>query len=734
MKKNLLERIRHLEHLPQLSQVMLRILDLCQQDDADRDALIQLISSDPALTARLMQLLGSAWINLDKEIRSIESAILFLGIAEIKNLALSMAVLRVFDTEKLSCHFNLNAFWTHSFKTALLCQKLAVCHENVDPNEAYLAGLMHDIGKLVFMANFPEIYDEILKESHCDAELAAHEHERFSMTHAEVGSWLCRKWRLSSMISDAVLYVQDTQDRIAHAAYPLVKVVFAANQFYSLADPDGDNGDRLRELVHVEKKRLISLMDDVDDAYRSLFDSLGMGISDSSSFSSFTPQSLCVESKSDTDLISEELFGDALNEKVRAYSLLYGTLETLLNAGDIPGVLKALEMGIKILFGASTILYFLVDEAGTLLTGCGNSEQRNGRAINSIALSCSNPGSLLVTALNHNEMRHRHATENGESSPSKSMSDEQIHRLLGTDVMFALPMVLPEKKVGVIVIGIDQDHAPMLIQQSGMLTILAKLAATAVDHHLYRTTQPALIQKERAGAASDAMGKVIHEINNPLLIISSYLKMLSIKLPKTHPAQNELAVIDDEIGRIGELVKCLSPFAKPPIREFEWLELHTLFNGFIEMVKQSILTPKGIAVKMAVGPHFPKIKSDGNALKQIVINLMKNAAESMTSGGKIYIVLRQVPGSEKVMIDEMKKRSGAVEIVVEDTGPGIPEDIMEHLFEPYHRSTRKDGSGLGLSIVSTLVKSINGKITCKSRKNRGTKFIIQLPVTSSPAP
>ncbi len=733
MKKNLLEKIGHLEHLPQLSQVMLRIIDLCQQDNADRDALIQLISSDPALTARLMQLLGSAWVNLDKEIRSVESAILFLGIPEIKNLAISMAVLKVFDAEKLSCHFNLNAFWAHSFKTALLCKKLASCDESADPNEAYLAGLMHDIGKLVFMANFPEIYDEILKESRCDAELAAHERERFSMTHAEVGSWLCRKWQLSPMISDAVLYVEDTQDRIAHAAYPLVKVMFAANQLYSLADPRGEDGTPFRELIHIENDRLSALLDDVDETYRSLVDSFGMGISDASSFSSFTPQSLCVESKSDTDQISEELFGDALNEKVRAYALLYGTLETLVNAGDIPGVLKALEMGIKILFGASSILYFLVDEEDSLLTGYANPEKRNGRAISSIALSCANPGSLLVTALNQNEMRHRHATENGGNSPSKSMADEQIHRLLGTDVMFALPMVLHEKKVGVIVIGIDQDQAPMLIQQSGMLTILAKLAATAVDHHQYRTTQPVLIQKERAGAASDAMGKVIHEINNPLLIISSYLKMLSIKLPERHPAQNELGVIDDEIGRIGELVKSLSPFSQPPIREFEWIELGTLFNGFIEMIKQSILTPKGIEVKMAVGPHFPKIKSDGNALKQIVINLMKNAAEAMTSGGKIYIVLRQVPGSEKVMIDEMRKRSGAVEIVVEDTGPGIPDDIMEHLFEPYHRSTRKDGSGLGLSIVSTLVKSINGKITCKTRKNRGSKFVIQLPVTSSPS-
>lgn len=731
MEQTTLNAMDNFERLPRISYVMLRILELCQQDDTDRDELVGLISSDPMLTARLMKLLSSAWINLNKDIHSIESALLYLGMAEIKNVVLSMALLNAFDTTPFSSHFNFDLFWSHSFKTALLAQTLAGECGNIDPNEAYLAGLMHDIGKLVLMANYPERYLTLLNESDDDQALTRLERDQFDMTHGEVGSWLCKRWGLSPMISDAVLYVEEPLERVAHAAFPLVKLIFVANWLDESKEPEGGGSTSIGKLIDIDGETLRTSMERSDQSFLTMAETLGIGFPERDLHCPITPRSLCAGSKSNADEIKEKLFDEALQSKVKEHALLSGTLEALLHAGDLSAILKALEMGIKVLFDAPEVIFFLVDTSGKLLTGVGDQDKRYGRVMNTIAISITSGESQLVKSLDQNTMLGNRSIQGNARAGSLSMSDEQILRILGTEEMFTLPMTLPEKSVGVMVVGVNGKQVPALIKHSGTLSILARLAATTIDRHRYRSTQPFLVQSERAGAASDAMGKVIHEINNPLVIISSYLKILTMKLPDMHPARNEIAVIEDEIGRIGDLVKSLSPFAEPPNREFEWIDMKTLFGGLIDMMKTSILSPKGIEANLVVAPRFPKVKTDGNALKQILINLVKNAAEAMTSEGTIQIRLRPLPGSQKVVIDEMKKRAGAVELTVKDNGPGIPEDVMNRLFEPYHRSTRKEVSGLGLSIVSTLVKRINGTISCRSRKNRGTEFIIQLPVISS---
>jgi len=119
-------------------------------------------------------------------------------------------------------------------------------------------------------------------------------------------------------------------------------------------------------------------------------------------------------------------------------------------------------------------------------------------------------------------------------------------------------------------------------------------------------------------------------------------------------------------------------------------------------------------------------------LKQVFINLVKNAAEAMDKGGKITVTTRFLSESAKIMIDEKRRIPGSIEIIVSDNGPGIDQRIKETLFEPY--TTTKIGSenaGLGLSIVHSIVRELNGKIICKTKPGKGTSFIITLPVSSS---
>jgi len=719
-----------LDRLPQLPQVLLKILEICNRDETDLDELVKIISSDPLLTARLMQIINSAWINMNKEIQSIESAIIYLGIASIKNLAISISVLQVFNSEKSLCGFNMNIFWYHSFKCALLAQKVARLSSVVNLDEAFIAGLMHDIGKLVLMVNYPEAYCKILKKAEDDYHLGTLEQNQFNLTHSQVGGWLCQQWQLSQMVSDAVLYVNDSIERVEYAAFPLVKIIYAVNHFCSIADLTDEVDDRMMALIEIDRTTLESVMADVDNDVQSMADSLGLSLPGQILTSVSGRQCLANETESQIDEVAVELFHDDLKSKAKESSLLYGTLETLLRADDAPSLLNALEMGLKILFKVSTVFYFLCDHKNKILTGCCNNKDKRDRIINSIGISLTNKNSILVKSLMTRQLL---SSLNGEEEEMLAISDSQILRLLASDVMFCLPMYLPGKPVGVIVIGVQRDGSPDLIENTGVLMTLARLTSISLDHHQYRNGNGRLIQSERAVAASESIRKVIHEINNPLLIITSYLKMLSMKLPERHPAQVELNVIDEEIERIGGLVKEISFASETPVFQFELIDVGQLVKNLVKVVKKSILTPKGITADIVVEPHFPQIKTDKNALKQILINLLKNASEAMGEEGEIHIGLKQVPGSMKIMLDERRKTAGQVEIVIRDTGPGIPDEIMMHLFEPYNSSKKGNNSGLGLSIVNTIVRNINGSIECTTKKSVGTEFKIVLPVSSSPS-
>lgn len=225
--------------------------------------------------------------------------------------------------------------------------------------------------------------------------------------------------------------------------------------------------------------------------------------------------------------------------------------------------------------------------------------------------------------------------------------------------------------------------------------------------------------------------KVIHEINNPIAIIKNYLESLSLKLPDRHPAQEELSVVREEMTRVSMLLDGLSSFSNPKISGFELVDINRLCSRMLEIMKKSILLPRQVRAELDPDPDLPEVMTDPNGMKQVLINLVKNAAEAMTDGGRVRIRTRFLAESAKILVGEKKQLPGAIEIRITDNGPGISPDILEKLFEPYNSSKAGDGNrnaGLGLSIVHAIVRELNGRISCQSRPGKGTCFTVHLPV------
>jgi nitrogen-specific signal transduction histidine kinase len=136
-----------------------------------------------------------------------------------------------------------------------------------------------------------------------------------------------------------------------------------------------------------------------------------------------------------------------------------------------------------------------------------------------------------------------------------------------------------------------------------------------------------------------------------------------------------------------------------------------------------------INVHLNLEPSLPTVLSGKNSLKQVFINLIKNAVEAMPQGGNLYIHTRGL--GNRLQTQTEQDREGAldsVEICIQDEGPGIPDAIRSRLFEPFVTSKSGEHAGLGLSVAYNIMNELKGAITCESGKKTGTIFKIVLPV------
>lgn len=190
-------------------------------------------------------------------------------------------------------------------------------------------------------------------------------------------------------------------------------------------------------------------------------------------------------------------------------------------------------------------------------------------------------------------------------------------------------------------------------------------------------TQEYLVRAERASSIAELAAGVAHEVNNPLAIISNYVELLIMKKQGAYTS-DRLEIIRDEIKRIQTIVTSLLSFSAIGISGLEILDLAELIDASImllshEAQRRAIELDKEIAI----APLMAKI--DPAKIKQVIINLVINAMEAMEKGGKIVIRLL-TPDQDK---------ADTVKLEIEDNGPGIPQEVMNRIFEPFIQGKKK---------------------------------------------
>ena len=707
----LFNRIETSRNLPTLPHILVELIKVCDTEPDTIKEISEVINKDTSLSARLMRLVNSAYYGLPNRVNSIDQVVILLGTNAVKNIAISASVYQAFNKAKDSSVFRLKQFWWHSLMCANLAKRIAEKTAYTAPEEAFLSGLLHDIGKLVLWVNFSKKYADILQSSRDKPDLLLAGEIRLGATHCEVGAWMINRWNLQSFMADAVLYHHEPVHRILDAL-PLVKIVFVANVLCSEAIEDTDakfkTAGEIFEFARSEVEELISL---AEAEVKEVAESLGIEVE---------PPDASGSSISEKDAEKQE----DLVLAVRDISLLQGTLQNLLEAHGEESILKVIKQGLQVLFDACSVLIFLYDLERDMLVGKGGTGSSQDLLVKELVVPVQGKRSLLAKSLS----RRTPLDSLGHLAKADlSITDDQIIHLIGKDGMLCLPMVAHKQFVGVIVIGIDEAQASNLPRGIKLLTMFTDQAALAVNAENVRQTQARLIQSERLTASSAVAKKVAHEVSNPLGIIKNYLKLLGLKLAKDSPAQEEIRIINEEIDRVSVIIRELSDFSQPRVQQKELVDINTLISDFIRITHESLLLRSSIKTNLDLEPSLPTLVTDKNGLKQVFVNLIKNAVEAMPEGGNLNINTRLAPNGLRKLEKDAIGDQTYVEITISDDGSGIPDSIKSRLFEPFVSSKGEGHSGLGLSIAYSIIRELNGTMTCKSEQASGTTFKIVLP-------
>ncbi len=730
-KNNAYSLIQKSGNLPTLPAILLKLLAACDNDQTPLSEIADIISKDPALSFKVLQLVNSAYYGFRYSFKGIEQAVIYLGANTIKNLAVTMSVHQVFERKRFKNirRFNISVFWYQSLMCATLARRIAqkIGFSNVE--EAYLSGLLHDIGRMILISTFPKEHEIILLGAEDRRNTLWAETQLLGVTHCEAGSWLVQKWKLNSMMADAIRYHHVPLEQIKEA-FLLVKIVYISNFLNENSNDIGEKHETCEQLIGLDLTDLVGIIEGATEEVEQIASSLGIKIEMPSDVINSQPKQIITNTENsqntatslrqgnpsfiNEDKEHQEALQEALTTRIKSVALLSSLLESLVQAGDVGEIIAACEEAMSILFNIEKVLFFLADKEDVLLRGHTSPASSLHQMSQALTLTLQRSSSLIVKT--YHDLSMTYLTD---EKSTVNLADEQILTALKCNAVLLVPLVADKKPVGVILLGLPRAVSFLAESDCKLVQLVAQQVGLCLQLERMKEQKTAELDAERMAAVSMTARKVAHEINNPLGIISNYITSMKLRLSDDEQIQNELTIIDEEIHRISSMIGQIDMFSNNPVCRFELTDVNATIEDIIQFVKPAHLTPSEIDIAFLPDDSLPQIMTSKDTIKQIMINLIKNAAEAMNNGGSVVVKTRQL--AEAVAGKE------GIEIVVADTGPGLPESVAASLYTPFVTTKQNEHSGLGLSIVHKTVTDLGGTISYTSSPTDGTSFSIFLP-------
>jgi len=678
-----------------MPQILIKLLGHLQADDLGMPELAALIANDAGMTVKLLAVANSSAYHRAGRAVNLEQSLVSLGTDMIKTLVISDSVFQTFHNFPHSGSADLRAFWKNALSTAVIARDLARAMQYAHHEEAYLAGLLHNVGRLALLATAPREY-AFNFNARDDEDLCAVEQRTLEITHTEAGAWLIERWQLDSFLADAVLYHHEPSARLA-SAHPLIRIVRLAHVL-SAHSHDNEQIEQAAPLCGLNLDEAHAMLARAARQVEKAALHLGIdlaGADDIPTPPAFAP-------------VAVDPVQQRLAEEVRNLVLVSEIGQSFARHTDEGDLLESVTRSARILFDFDNTVILLENPTGQTLVGAPTGTQQR---ISQFSIPLQKGGLVADSALGR-----KLAFIRRDGQPL-GLAEEQLFRLLGSESLVCLPLVSGQRCLGVIVGGVASWQVPAVQKRESFLQSFGAQAAIALDNAWSERGQS---RKQLAQVADDyreATRRVVHEVNNPLSIIKNYLSVLDHKLSQHEAVTGEMSILNEEIDRVGQLITGLADLKTDPDAP-RTADLASVVDEVLRLFRATAFIPASVEIVVNMNEPARRVEGDPDVLKQILVNLVKNAIEALAPrGGRIDITNRGHINRDRKLY---------LELVVSDTGPGLPIDVLAKLFSEVGSTKGGAHHGLGLSIVDSLVKQLQGQIACRSSR-AGTSFEILLP-------
>ena len=299
----------------------------------------------------------------------------------------------------------------------------------------------------------------------------------------------------------------------------------------------------------------------------------------------------------------------------------------------------------------------------------------------------------------------------------------EFRKALGVNEFVCVPLIAKNEPIGVIVADNVYTAEPISDERVNTLTMFVNQASLAIENaETYKSledkidqlteTQQRLIRSEKLAAIGSMSSYVAHEIRNPLVTIGGFAKTLSRFTFTDTKIKVNIDIIIEEVKHLEKILNNITDFAKPSKPEKIDVQICEIMENTC-LLMENYFQEKHITLQKKYETGVPEAPVDPTQIKQVFLNILMNAVESMPDGGKLDVNIESIDGS--------------VKIYIVDAGKGMKQDVLQNIYDPFF-TTKPSGTGVGLSVSLKIIEDHGGTIDAISEQGKGTTMLLTLPI------
>ncbi len=714
-KLKIKQAIGKLDGLPTLPSMLVEVMNRVLDENSSVQDVSELVETDQSLTTKVLRVANSSFYGRPKAVSTVKNAIVILGFNKLKNIVLSISLMDNLESIENS-NLDMKEFWRHSLSCAVLSQDISQRLRFSFSDQVFVAGLLHDIGKLILDLHVPDKFGSALELSMKDRiDLSEAERRIIGVDHGLVGKWIMEKWKFPDHLIEAAWMHHNPPGIDAQGNEQLMtSLVSLANNVSNVCSGKmiGLNGtfdqiEKLRDRFKIPEDDLREIASKAEEKVQEIAQTLDRDIGSGKDH-------LTLMQRANQELSQINLDLDQTNRKLQSRlaerTALHKLGLNLQTCVEIDEVVKA-----AVRCATSDIGFYkaecVIDMGDGETYRAEQSVSELGQAAASRTNGASSESSIVEGLEPLTEgVRIDIYVENRTAGYLRAWRRDNVE-FREREAVVSLSAISDLVSLTV--------HRCMEHRRSE--EHIEKLALAQADlESSYRKLQGAqkqIIQMERLNALGEVAAGMAHEFNNILGIILGQSQILHRSLEQPE-SKMRLKAIEKATMDGAEIIAKIQDSTRPRQDvNYAKVDINEIIEEIIDITRpnwerEAQIREIQIRLHRRLG-DVPPIFGNPVEIREVFTNLIFNSIDAMPNGDDIYI--------------KTESYGDSILITASDTGVGIPNELQNKVFDPFFTTKGANGSGLGLSLVYGIVERHKGEIKVHSIPNKGATFIIRLP-------